>query len=213
MIWGRQKQLEELLKKYMAEVRETVSSMVTVFERCSGEYDNGFLVEALRDVHSHESNADDVRREIEVMMYAKALFPEARGDVLSLVENIDKIANQSQKAVWMMQSHHLTIPLQFQSSVLLLAKVSADAGYALLDAAEKLFIHYGAAAEMLGKVDHLESEADKLEANLTEQVFLSDIEGLKKILMRDLIHYVGKISDNALTVADRIRIMIAKRSI
>lgn len=213
MIWGKQRQLEKLLFKYQKEVRETVDEMIKVLEKCSGDYDVSLLKDSVKDVHLHEGRADDVRREIEVLMYEKALFPESRGDILALVENIDRIANQSEKAVWMMQTQHLTIPISFQPGILTLAKVSAEAAYELLSASEKLFSNYKTAAEYLGKVDQLESEADHLEAALIEQVFLSDLEGIRKILMRDLIQSLAQVSDKAQNVADRIRVMIAKRSV
>ena len=213
MIWGKQKHLEALLAEYQNEIRATVSEMIKTLEKCSGDYDSSFLKDSVRDVHLHERKADDIRREIEVLMYAKALFPESRGDILALVESIDRIANQSEKAVWMMQTHHLTIPPAFQPGILTLAKVSAEAASELLEASAKLFTNYKIAAEFLGKVDQLESEADRIEATLTEQVFLSDLEGVRKILMRDLIHNLAQVSDRAHNVADRIRIIIAKRSI
>ena len=41
----------------------------------------------------------------------------------------------------------------------------------------------------------------------------SDMEGIDKILLRDLIGRLAGISDRAENVGDRIRIMVAKRSI
>lgn len=213
MIWGKQKQLEKLLSDYQQEIRATVSEMLKIIERCSGDYDVSSLKSNVKDIHFHEGRADDLRREIEVLMYSKALFPESRGDILALIENIDRIANQCEKAILMMQIQHLTIPVAFQPGVLALTKASAEASNVLLSATEKLFSNYKIAAEYLGKVDQLESEADHLEAALIEQVFTSDMEGVRKILMRDLVQSLANVSDKAQNVADRIRVMIAKRSL
>ena len=43
-----------------------------------------------------------MRREIEVMMYSKALFPESRGDILTLLETIDRVPNQAEAVVRML---------------------------------------------------------------------------------------------------------------
>lgn len=213
MLWGRQKQLEEGLASYRDEVLESVREMVKTFERCSGAYDICFLKECSDAVHAHERRADDLRREVEVLMYTKALFPESRGDILALVETMDKVANQAEKVVWMMRTHRLVIPAPFQPGMLHLARVCLTCAEALVEAAGRLFSNYAAATEAIGRVDQLESEADRLEAELTEAVFASSLDGFQKLLMRDLIHHLAQLSDRTQNVADRVRIIVAKRSI
>ena len=211
MLWGKQKQLEQWLADYRREVMEGVREMVKTFERCQGDYDISFLRESGAKVHAHERKADDIRREIEVLMYSKALFPESRGDILGLIEAMDKLANQAEKVVWMMLTHRLAIPREFQGGMLALAKVCEECSEALIEAAEKLFTNFAGATEAIGKVDQLESDADRREAALTEEVFTSSLDGFQKLLMRDLIRALAQISDRAESVADRIRITVAKR--
>ncbi len=213
MFWGKQKQLEAKIAEYRLEVASAVAEMVKTFERCVGNYDPSFLAECRHAVHQHEGKADDIRREIEVMMYTKALFPESRGDVLLLIEATDKVANQAEKAVIRMKTQKMVIPPLFQPRLLSLAKICRNCSYALLDAEEKLFSNYRIAAEAIGKVDQLESEADHMEAGIIEDVFRSDLDGFNKLMMRDLVQDVAQVSDRALNAADRLRIIIAKRSI
>jgi len=213
MLWGKQKQLEEGLANYRREVLESVREMVQTFERCQGVYDLCFLKQCSAAVHEHERRADDLRREIEVLMYTKALFPESRGDILALVETMDKVANQAEKVVWMMRTHRLVIPPDFQGGMLELARVCLTCAEALVEAAAKLFSNYTAATAAIGRADQLESEADRIEASLTEAVFTSELDGFQKLLMRDLIHHLAQLSDRTQNVADRVRIIVAKRSV
>ena len=60
--------------------------------------------------------------------------------------------------------------------------------------------------------DELESEADHIESELKERIFASDLEGLDKILLRDLVGRFANICDRAEDVADRVRIIVAKRT-
>ena len=211
--WNKQRQLEGKLSEFRKEIAACVKAMVDTFEQCRGEYDPAFFAERSKVVHSYEGRADDMRREIEVVMYSKALFPESRGDVLNLVEAIDKIANQAEKVVWKLRTQRIVIPVFMQSGIVSLAKIVDECSYALLDAAAKVFSNFTAATEAIGKVDHLESEADRLEVNLIEELFASSLDGFQKLMVREVIHDVARVSDRAENAADRIRIMVAKRSI
>jgi predicted phosphate transport protein (TIGR00153 family) len=177
------------------------------------EYDSTYLEERISLVHRHEKLADDLRRELEVMMYSKALFPESRGDVLGMIETTDKVANQAEAAVRMMKTHHISLPKAFHPHFVNLLHICRDTTEALLSASRSVFRDYTTAAALVGKVDQLESDADQLEADLTESIFASGEKGWNKLLLRDLIRSIAKISDRAESAGDRIRIIVAKRSI
>ena len=80
-------------------------------------------------------------------------------------------------------------------------------------AAVILVSDYTTATVAIGNIDELESEADKIEADLIEKIFSSDMDGFEKIMLRDFIKRIAQISDRAENVGDRIRIIVAKRSI
>ena len=164
-------------------------------------------------IHEVESHADDICGEIEVMMYSKAVFPESRGDILGLLESMDKVPNQAESILRMVLNQHIEIPGEFTEKILELTDTCCRAAEAMRTAGEKLFSDYTTATVAIGKIDELESEADRMEAELTEKVFASDLDDFRKIILRDLIENIGKIADRAENVGDRIRIIVAKRSI
>ena len=168
---------------------------------------------AFAEVHKSESKADDIRREIEVVMYSKALFPESRGDILGLLETMDKVPNQAESAIRMIWNQHVTIPEKYHPQILQLVDVCSRTVDAMVDAAEKLFSDFTNAAVAVGKIDELESEADKIEAGLIEEVFSEPVDGIATIVFRDLIKQIAHISDRAENVGDKIRIIVAKRTI
>ena len=47
-----------------------------------------------------ESEADRLRRTIEIQLYTQTLIPESRGDVLGLLENLDNIINLIEGVLW-----------------------------------------------------------------------------------------------------------------
>ena len=83
----------------------------------------------------------------------------------------------------------------------------------LIEAVEQLFSDFAGTMAIVGKIDEIESEADNIEGSLVERVFSSDLDGFQKILLRDFIGSTGAIPDRAENAGDRIRIIVAKRSV
>ena len=209
----RQKQIESLLEEYS----QKVSSCLDIFEEAFTAYfqnpDRKLLEQNYIKIHKAESKADDIRRDVEVMMYSKALFPESRGDILVLLETMDKVPNQAEAAVHMLLGQHVSIPEIYRGQLIQLVGICHRCVSAMLDGAAKLFTDFTTATVLIGKIDELESEADRIELAIIEQVFSSDIGGFEKFQIRDIVKQVAAISDRAENVGDRIRIIAAKRRV
>jgi len=210
---NKQKQIESLLDDY----RQQVSKCLEVFELAFAQYldepDRSRLEKNFLDISRAESGADTIRREVEVMMYSKALFPESRGDILGLLETMDKVPNQAETVTQALLNQHVLIPQQYREQIKQLITICRRCVEAMLDGAGKLFTDFTNATVAVGKVDELESEADHIEEAIIEQVFSSNIEGFEKILLRDLVKQIAAISDRAENTADRIGIIAAKRKV
>ena len=210
---NKQKKVEELLADY----RHTVSDCLILFDKSFREYlaepDRVRLEKNFLKIHKAESRADDIRREVEVMMYSKALFPESRGDILGLLETMDRVPNQAESTVQMLLNQQIEIPEIYRDGVGQLIRICHRCVSAMLEGASKLFTNYTNATVAVGKIDELESEADNIEESIVKQIFSSDLDGFKKIVLRDLIKQIASVSDYAENVGDRIRIIVAKRGI
>jgi len=210
---SKQKKVQARIALYC----KTVSDCLDVFKRSITQYckepDRNTIRENFHEIHKAESLADDIRREIEVMMYSKALFPESRGDILGLLETMDKVPNQAEACVQMIHEQRITIPEGFASRIPQLVEVCSRCVQTMLDSVEKLFTDYTSATVAVGKIDQLETEADHIESDLQVRLFSSQIDGTDKILLRDLIKDIAGICDRAENVGDRIRVIVAKRGI
>lgn len=210
---SRQRRIEKQLAEYRREVQLCIAGMHRLFKEYYEKNGDINLERFIARVYRNEGRADDIRREIEVAMYSKALFPESRGDILGLLETTDKVPNQAEHVVVMIKTHHITIPEAFRGGIEELADTCHRCVKALLKGQRYLFNDYAHATEAVGKVDELESKADHLETQLIDQVFTSDLDGLQKVLLRDLIQSLAAVSDRAENAGDRIRLMVAKRGI
>ena len=108
---------------------------------------------------------------------------------------------------------HIDIPKEYQNDITDLVAVCHKSVVAMIAGVEQLFDSFVDAAVTVGKIDKLESEADKIEENLIDRVFAGGVSDFQKILLRDLAQHLSAIADRAETVGDRIRIMVAKRSV
>lgn len=208
---NRQRKIEAQLAEYRKNVALCMDHLRKAFKDFFATGDIEQLRADFGEMHRAESMADDMRRDIEVVMYSEALFPESRGDILGLLETADRVPNQAESSVRMLLNQHVKIPEAFHSTMLQLVEVSHRCVRMMLDGMAKVFSDFANAAVFAGKVDELESEADNLEVILIEQVFSSDMDGFDKLLLRDLIKHIAQISDRAENVGDRIRIIVAKR--
>ena len=132
---------------------------------------------------------------------------------MGLLETMDRVPNQAESAVRMIWNQYVTIPEQYTDEILNLVDVCCRAAYAMVESTEKLFSDFTNAAVVVGKIDELESEGDKIEAALIEKVFSEKVDSISTIVFRDFIKCVVQISDRAENVGDRIRIIVAKRTI
>jgi len=213
---SKQQHIEQLLVEYAQKVRDSVALMKLGIEAYCRENNRIELQANFIQVHAAESKADDIRRDIEVTMYTKSLFPESRGDILGLLEAIDKVPNQAESITRMLLTHHLIIPPAVQTSVLDLVDLGRRCVEALLESAAYLFRDFTNALTAIGKIDQLESEADRVEAALIDRIFGAapeEITDLQKILLRDLVKNIANLCDRSESAADRIRITVAKRKI
>ena len=210
---GKQQQVQKLIDDYNRQVIACLDAFQETFSECCDEFDRDRLAESYEKVHRAEGRADDIRRSLETMMYSNAVFPESRGDILGLVETMDKVPNQAESAVRMVLIQFIELPLDLCGGLIDLVKVCTSCVQVMIDGVDQLFQNYIEASSTAGKIDELESQADHLEENLIEWVFTHDLPDLQKLLLRDLISSISSVADRAENVGDRIRIMVAKRSI
>ncbi len=210
---NKQKEVQERMAQY----NKQVLACMDVFQEAIKSYcenpDREVFKESVLKVRQAEGLADDIRREIEVLMYTKALFPESRGDILGLLEAMDRVPNCAEATAHMIVNQHISLPPEYCSQMLSLVEITSRCVHEMINAVDAVFANFVLATATVGKIDELESEADHLEDDMIDQIFGSDMEGIDKILLRDLTRRLAGISDRAENVGDRIRIMVAKRSV
>ena len=210
---SRQREVQTRIQSYCEQVMICIEHFQKTFEEACVDFSRETIQRGYERAHIAEGRADDIRRELENLMYSRAVFPESRGDIVGLVETIDRVPNSAESAIRMILTQHISLPKEICGEIASLVRVCSRCVQATIDGVAKLFRNFVDASNIIGKIDELESEADRIEEALIDRIFSSDVSDLQKILLRDLVDKIASVADRAENVGDRIRIMVAKRSV
>lgn len=212
LFWKKEERIIHKIEAYLDQVDKTRD----LFRQTMEELVRGERTETsearVMEVHASESLADDIRREIELEMYRKALIPESRGDVLGLIESLDMIPNLFQSLCDQLLFQQIDVPAAFQERYLELVEVNIDSYNLLREAILALFYRRNC-QEQLQQIDEKESESDGIERSLVKDIFNTTLDKADKILLKEIVVNTGDISDMVEVAADRLNLAIIKRRI
>jgi predicted phosphate transport protein (TIGR00153 family) len=212
-LFKREHQVEQLIYGYLDNLKMVqenfLKAMNIYFEKGFCE-DFEFLIE---QTHKLESKADDTRYEIETLMYAKALIPESRGDILGLLEAIDQIPGLFELILYMIQTQKLTVPDFLVMDVKELVGVSLQCCDLLVKEVEALFRKSEEIRSLVATIDNNESHCDHIERRIISQIFDSDLDPFQKLQLKEMVIQMGEISDQTDRVSRRVHIISVKRQV
>ena len=213
LLFKKEQQVEQLIYQYLDNLKmaqnEFLKAMNVYFEKGFSE-DFDFLIERM---HKVESKADDTRNEIETMMYAKALIPESRGDILGLLEAIDQIPGLFQVVLYMIQTQRLSTPDFLVPDMKELIRVSLECCDLLVKEIEALFKKSGDIRSLVSTIDNNESHCDHIERRIITRIFDSDLEPFQKFQLKEMVIHLGDISDQTDRVSRRVYIISIKKRV
>jgi predicted phosphate transport protein (TIGR00153 family) len=212
--WKKEDSVEKMLSRYFERCdtcfQMSEKAFSVFFDTGQGEA----FEAAIQKAHEAESAADDLRREIELTLYGKALLPDSRGDVLGLLESFDRLPNMVETALFALRCQRIELPQDLKPLYKRLVDINLQSYYLCRRAVDALLSNPKITLHATKEVDEKESESDRIEREIMCQIFdTPDIDTGQKLLLKDLILLIGGISDRAEAVADRIGIVAIKRQI
>lgn len=154
------KKVCRLVKEYMAEALNCLEvfqeCLLVLFENSTGEQAKALV----QQVDDAESRADNLRSKIEFKLYRKALMPESRGDMLELIEAIDRIPNWAEEMVYDISLQRVAFPRNLLDKFRRLAEMNVECFRVLHKGVEALFSDLEAVFELTKEVGRIESEID-----------------------------------------------------
>jgi len=166
-----------------------------------------------KEIKTIEHDADVLRRDIENRLYAQNLIPDFRGDVLELVENLDKVINEFDEVAHGFYLERPVIPETYHEQLLELVNEVCQCAENLAFASRAFFKDFSSVRNYSKKVYLLEHESDKTTAKLIDEIFSSDMELAHKLQLKTFLSEVADIADLAENCVDQLLIYVIKRDI
>ncbi len=212
-LFGRTRQLEGQIDNFLDKLSESTIMFRLGVRTYLDEGANGEFEQKLMAVNALESDADALRRNIEKELYTHTLIPDARGDVLGLIETLDHVMNLFEGVLWAISIEKPDIPEEFAPGFKKLTDMVVQAADALVLAARAFFRTPHAVAGHNHKVIIYEKEADKISTRLKRDIFDSDLDLAHKMHLRNFVEQIDNVADWAEDVADRLAIYAIKRTV
>ena len=213
LFWKREREVRRLLTEYFAVCDEALAMFaqaMTVYVRL------GWGEEFARrdeEVHHLEGRADDLRVEVEKLLYSRSLLPESRGDLLRILEAFDHIPNLAETVTFMISTQRIEVPSQFLEPLHELVETNLAAYRHVRETVDRFLGDPARVEATVGAVDADESKSDREERHLITAIFATDLDKAEKLHLRELVGRISDISDCAEEVARRIEIVALKRHV
>lgn len=159
-----------------------------------------------------EHRGDELRRTIEQELYTLALIPDFRGDVLSMLEDLDSLLNVMKENIVSIGIEAPVFPKESHSDARQLADDVASAVESTVLAARAFLRDVQSVRDHLHKVMYFEKEADQHADKLKRAIFASALPLAEKSHLRRFVDKIDQVADKAEDVADWLSIYTIKRS-
>lgn len=213
-LFKKENKVESLIYDYLEALALGQESFLNALNACflggSTCEDFDFFI---GQTHKYESKADDIREEVNNMMYGKVLIPDARGDIMELLSCIDEIPRLYEHILYMIHDQQISLPDFLLTDVKDMIRVSVECCDLLIQQTTALFKKKGGIRSYLNKIDINESHCDHAERRIICRIFASDMNPFDKIQIKELILLMGDISDQAEDCSRLINIISMKRRI
>ncbi len=212
-LFSQSKELERQIDEFV----NTVSEIGLVFKRAIRNYlsdgSNGSFNEMVEQVSSMESKADRIKKDVETALYEDTLIPDARSDVLRLLEHLDEMIGLIQGNCYRFSIQKPAFPKDFHNDLINLTDVVIDSAESLCISVRSFFRDTKTVRDNSHKVAFFEKESDKQTSDLQRKIFQSNLTLDQKMHLRYFVEKIDQIADQAEDIADELQIYSIKRSI
>ena len=207
------KKLEREIDEFvdiLSEVGLVFKSIVPIYLNHSANEKFEEMVDRVKEM---ESKADKITKEVEHTLYEETLIPDARSDVLRLLEHLDEVIGMYQGNCYHFSIQKPDFPQEFHQDLIELTETVVSCVEALCLTVRSFFRGIQSVRDNAHKVTFYEKESDIKFSALARKIFDSELPLDKKMHLRYFVEKIDRICDQAEDIADEIQIYAIKRSI
>ena len=212
-IFGQTKQLEREIDQFVDILSEVglVFKIIVPSYLINGASDK--FDEMVEQVSEMESKADKITKEVERTLYEETLIPDARSDVLRLLEHMDEIIGMYQGNCYHFSIQKPDFPKEFHEDLNNLTETVVNCVESLCLTVRSFFRDIKSVRDNAHKVTFYEKESDKQFSTLARKIFDTDLSLDRKMHLRYFVEKIDRICDLAEDIADEVQIYAIKRAI
>lgn len=160
-----------------------------------------------------ESRGDDLRRNIEIAIFAHTLIPDFRSDVLHLLERLDELLNLYEGNLYRLSIQAPAIPEEHRSDFMELAETSVACVESTVLAARAFFRDIEAVRDHHARIRFHEHQADFINTRMQRAIFGSALALERKTQLSYFAERIDDLSNRAEDIGDALVIYAIKRRI
>ena len=212
MLFKKEKEVIELILKHLDAVEESLKSGIRTIEFYLE--DNISEAKVLgRKVRSLESEAHIVRYNIRDKLYSGAYLPLLREDIYKLIESIDKVSNAGEACCDFFLNQRPTIPEDIRPQFVAVTRESLG----IIENLKLAVLCYfkgeckiETVREHTKEIGLQESRVDKLEWDLTKDIFTSSQDFAHQVHLKHCLDFIVEVSDRAEDAGDQLELATLK---
>jgi len=212
-LFARTKDLEHSIDKLHDKIIEMTLEFRKAVDIYLKEQRSDDYRKTSKKIKQIEHESDILRRSIESSLYEQNLIPDLRGNILQLVENLDKVINLFDDVAHKFYIEQPNIPVCYHEQLRTLIRQVSDCAENMAISSRAFFRDLSTLRDYSQKVFLLEHQSDKTSAKLRKSVFDSDLELAQKIQINNFVEEVADIADLAEDCIDALLIFAIKREI
>lgn len=212
-LFARTKDLEHSIDKLHDKIIEMTLEFKEAIDIYLNEKGSDSYRKTNKKIKSIEHESDVLRRLIESSLYEQNLIPDLRGNILQLVENLDKVINLFDDVAHKFYIEQPSIPEVYHEELKTLIRQVTDCAENMAISSRAFFRDLSTLRDYSQKVFLLEHQSDKTSAKLRRSIFNSDLELAQKIQLNNFVEEVADIADLAEDCIDALLIFAIKREI
>lgn len=208
------------LQEHIGKVHECVKKLEPFFKAViEKDYDQAAVLH--KEISELEVEADDMKHDLRIHLPNSLFMPMPRERILDIVTTQDQIANKAKHVAGMVNSRKMELPDEIIEIMTVYVKCAITASRQAKRIVNELdeLIEVGfrgravkSVEEMINDLDDIEYEADKLESQINNAIFVIEktLDPVDVIFLYRVIHEVGEVADISQRVGARLELLLAR---
>ena len=171
------------------------------------------LQDRFNQIRGVEHRADELRRAVANLLYREMLLPDARGDILELLDAVDDVLDECVHLVGKLHIERPASRASWDDDIIALIQEVGKGLMAMLAAARIYFKDPLAVRSEVQKIGFHDAEATALMMKVGAEVYASDVPLERKRHVGDWLGAIRRLGSMAVDVGDKLAIFAIKRSI